>query len=58
MAIRTVCIYDIYVGELQTSKGCFCAFDEMFATETEIVDLIPWGGKGGVVGAPVDLGDC
>lgn len=46
---------DVYVRQLEPSKGGVCAFDEMFAAEAEIVDLVAGRGEGGVVGAPVDL---
>jgi hypothetical protein len=55
VAVGTMRVQDVDVGELQAREGGAGAFDEVFAGDAEVVDFGASAFVGGVVGAPVDL---
>jgi hypothetical protein len=55
VTVWAVCVENVDVGELEAFERGFGALDQVFARDTEVVDLVTWRVEGGVVCAPVDL---
>lgn len=43
------------IGQLESGKGCFRAFNEVLPAKAKVVDLVAGRWKCGIVGTPVDL---
>lgn len=48
-------VQDVDIGELKAGEGGLGAFDEVFAADAEIVNLVAGFRESRIVGPPVDL---